>query len=47
MKRKLLWAVRLLCAMAVFAPLKEAVRLFSAEIEYSDENVERILAWLG
>ncbi len=41
------WAVRLLCAMAVFAPLEEAVRLFSAEIEYSDENVKRILAWLG
>ena len=41
------WAARLLCAMAAFVPLEEAVRLFSAEIEYSDENVEKILAWLG
>ena len=42
-----LFAARLLCAMAACAPLEDAVRLFSAEIEYSDENVEKILAWLG
>ena len=41
------WSARLLCALADFAPLPEAVRLFSAEIEYSDENVEKLLAWLG
>ena len=41
------WAVRLLCAMAAFAPLEEAVRLFSAEIEYSDENVGAVLDWLA
>ena len=40
------WSARLLCALADFAPLEDAVRLFSAEIEYSDENVEKLLAWL-
>ncbi len=42
-----LFAARLLCAMAAYTPPEDAVRLFSAEIEYSDENVEKLLAWLG
>ena len=42
-----LFAARLLCAMAAYAPLEDAVRLFSAEIEYSDENVEKLLNWLA
>ena len=41
------FAAQLLCALAAFAPLEEAVRLFSAEIEYSDENVEKLLDWLA
>ena len=38
-------AVRLVCALESYSP--DALRLFSAEIEYSDENVERICAWLA
>ena len=41
------YAVRLLRALEAFTPLEEALRLFSAEIEYSDENVDRICAWLA
>jgi hypothetical protein len=37
-------AVRLICALEAFSG--EALRLFSAEIEYSDENVEKICRWL-
>ena len=33
------YAVRLVCALDKYSP--DAVRLFSAEIEYSDENVEK------
>lgn len=37
-------AVQLICALE---PLSEdALRLFSAEIEYSDENVEKLCEWL-
>ena len=35
------------CIETAFTPLEEALRLFSAEIEYSDENVDRICAWLA
>ena len=38
-------AARLVCALEPYSP--DALRLFSAEIEYSDENVERICAWLA
>ena len=38
-------AVRLVCALEPFS--SDALRLFSAEIEYSDENVERVCQWLG
>ena len=38
-------AVRLIAALEIYSG--EALRLFSAEIEYSDENVEKICAWLG
>ena len=41
------WSARLLCALSAITPPEDAVRLFSAEIEYSDENVEKILNWLG
>ena len=41
------FSVRLLCALEALAPLDDALRLFSAEIEYSDENVEKLCAWLG
>ncbi len=38
-------AVRLICALE---PLSgDALRLFSAEIEYSDENIDRICSWLN
>lgn len=37
-------AVRLICALEPFSG--DALRLFSAEIEYSDENVEAICGWL-
>lgn len=40
------FACRLLHTLARLTPLAEALRLFSAEIEYSDENVEKLLAWL-
>ena len=39
------FAVRLVCALEPYSP--DALRLFSAEIEYSDENVEKICAWLA
>ncbi len=38
------YAVRLICALERFSP--DALRLFSAEIEYSDENVEKACRWL-
>ncbi len=38
-------AARLVCALEPYSP--DALRLFSAEIEYSDENVEKICAWLA
>ena len=38
-------AVRLVCALEPFSA--DALRLFSAEIEYSDENVEKICSWLA
>ena len=40
------YALRLIRALSAFAPLEECLRLFSAEIEYSDENVEKICEWL-
>ena len=39
------YAVRLICALEAFSD--DALRLFSAEIEYSDENVDKICAWLA
>ena len=39
------YAARLVCALELFSP--DALRLFSAEIEYSDENVEKLCQWLG
>jgi hypothetical protein len=38
-------AVRLVAALERCSG--EALRLFSAEIEYSDENVEKICRWLA
>ena len=38
------YAVRLVAALEAYSG--EALRLFSAEIEYSDENAEKICAWL-
>ena len=38
------YAVRLIAALEAYSG--EALRLFSAEIEYSDENVEKTCAWL-
>ena len=38
-------AVRLVAALEAYSA--DALRLFSAEIEYSDENVERICRWLS
>ena len=38
------YAVRLVCALDKYSP--DALRLFSAEIEYSDENVEKACRWL-
>ena len=38
-------AVRLVCALEPCST--DALRLFSAEIEYSDENVEKICSWLA
>ena len=38
------YAVRLIAALEAYSG--EALRLFSAEIEYSDENVEKACAWL-
>ena len=38
------YAVRLIAALETYSG--EALRLFSAEIEYSDENVEKTCAWL-
>lgn len=38
-------AVRLIAALEMYSG--EALRLFSAEIEYSDENVEKICTWLA
>jgi lysine-N-methylase len=37
-------AVRLICALEPLS--SDALRLFSAEIEYSDENVEKLCEWL-
>jgi len=39
------YAVRLVAALEAYSG--EALRLFSAEIEYSDENAEKICAWLA
>ena len=39
------YAVRLIAALEDYSG--EALRLFSAEIEYSDENVEKICRWLS
>ena len=39
------FAVRLVCALEPLSP--DALRLFSAEIEYSDENVDLLCAWLS
>lgn len=39
------FAVRLVCALEPYSP--DALRLFSAEIEYSDENVEKLCARLA
>ena len=41
------YALRLIRALSAFAPLEECLRLFSAEIEYSDENVEKVCEWLN
>ena len=41
------YALRLIRALSAFASLAECLRLFSAEIEYSDENVEKICDWLN
>ncbi len=38
------FAARLVCALEPLNP--DTLRLFSAEIEYSDENVEKLCAWL-
>lgn len=38
-------AVRLVCALEPYSA--DTLRLFSAEIEYSDENVEKICLWLA
>ena len=38
------YAGRLVCALEAFSP--DALRLFSAEIEYSDENVGKACQWL-
>lgn len=38
-------SVRLICALEPFSD--DALRLFSAEIEYSDENVEKLCSWLA
>lgn len=38
-------AVRLVCALEPYNT--DTLRLFSAEIEYSDENVEKICSWLA
>ena len=38
-------AVRLVCALEPYSA--DALRLFSAEIEYSDENAEKICSWLA
>jgi lysine-N-methylase len=38
-------AVRLVAALEAYSA--DALRLFSAEIEYSDENVEKICRWLS
>ena len=39
------FAVRLVCALEPYS--EDALRLFSAEIEYSDENVEKLCDWLS
>ena len=39
------YALRLICALEPYSA--DALRLFSAEIEYSDENVEKTCAWLS
>ena len=39
------FAARLVCALEPLDP--DALRLFSTEIEYSDENVEKLCAWLA
>ena len=38
-------AVRLICMLEAYSA--DALRLFSAEVEYSDENVEKICTWLA
>ena len=38
------FAAQLVCALDPLSA--DALRLFSAEIEYSDENVEKLCAWL-
>lgn len=38
-------AVRLICVLETYSA--DALRLFSAEIEYSDENVKKICSWLA
>ena len=39
-------STRMICAMDMIAGDYDATRLYSAEIEYSDENVELVLDWL-
>lgn len=38
-------ALRLICALEAYS--EDALRLFSAEIEYSDENIGKICEWLA
>lgn len=38
------YSTQLICALDALSP--EALRLFSSEIEYSDENIDRIREWL-
>ncbi len=40
------FSVELIAALSALAPLEEVLRLWSAEIEYSDENTAKIIAWL-
>lgn len=36
-------SVQMIAALSAYVPIAEAARLYSAEIEYSDENVDRLL----